>query len=94
MDDFMREIIDMNEERFSTQGKRVAKLILQGQTVSEALASVSSSDLLREDLRPLLYYIQLVSLVRACRQLRLGILNTAQVEDLGVYLREHTGLEC
>jgi hypothetical protein len=94
MDDFMQEIIDVNEQHFSRQARHVAGLVRQGRTVPEALASVSSSDLLREDLRALLYQVQLASLVRACRQLPWGILNTAQIDDLAAYVRECTGLEC
>jgi hypothetical protein len=94
MEDFMQEIIEMNEQHFSRQARHVAGLLLQGWTVPEALASLSSSDLLREDFRTLLYQIQLASLVRACRQFPWSTLNRAQIDDLAAYVRECTGLEC
>jgi hypothetical protein len=81
--------VDVQTERFKTEIYHLTTLFEQGQTVTEALHTVSNPRL-RTQLRPVLYYVTLRALVLALAKLQ--VITPEQAGDFTGFIGENAGI--
>lgn len=81
--------MDVQTERFKTEVYHLTTLFEQGQTVTETLRTVNDPSL-RNQLRPVLYYVTLRALVLALAKLQ--VITLEQASDLVGFVGENTGV--
>lgn len=82
--------MDMRAERFNTEIHHLLTFFAQGQTVMDALRTVSDPRL-RSQLKPVLYTVALRACVLALA--RLEAITPAQARDLTTFLDERAGMQ-
>ncbi len=82
--------LDIDAERLQTEAYHLISLFNQGQTITDALYTVTDLDL-RRRLKPMLYYITLRALTIALA--RLQSITLAQADDLNMFVREQMQMQ-
>lgn len=81
--------MDVQAERLKTEMYHLTSLFEQGQTVAEALHTVTDP-VLRQQLQPVVYYVTLRALMLVL--VKLQVITSAQASDFVTFLGENTGI--